>query len=154
MKLLVLVYCGAWWLFKDISYPLLSCVTAILLIFQLITAKLLSKKDQELKHSLKDDFKFMGLQNLDLLSHKHTLEKYFKYEITTDRYEKIKVISDFSTAFYKKAQEVLKYRNGIITDFDYAAMDCEKLYTEVLRLKKQVEIQNERNTLKKEIFNI
>jgi hypothetical protein len=72
-------------------------------------------------------------------------------EISMDEYKVVKNLYEINDLFSKKYKEIIDYRNGIFTYFDYRVLNCRKLLSMAEEEVKREQVKAEIETFKKEI---
>ncbi|HFF4570491.1 TPA: hypothetical protein ACGC1F_001952 [Acinetobacter baumannii] len=128
-----------------------------LLIYCLIVTALwiytASKADKESDLLIKKNFpNYFNVYGHHNLLDEESLKYLFSTEVTLDEYKIIKSLAELSPEFNIKLKEIMKFRNGVFTIYDYRVLNCKRLLSisekETNRSKEQAEIDE----FKKEII--
>ncbi|MFU0261611.1 hypothetical protein ACK3DY_19265, partial [Acinetobacter baumannii] len=133
-----------------------SLIYFLLLYCLIVTALWMysaSKADKESDLLIKKNFPnyFNVYGHHDLLD-EESLKYLLSTEVTLDEYKIIKSLAEISPEFNIKLKEIMKFRNGVFTIYDYRVLNCKRLLSisekENNRSKEQAEIDE----FKKEII--
>ncbi|MGQ1269975.1 hypothetical protein ACT4XR_20400 (plasmid) [Acinetobacter baumannii] len=135
------------------STPFMYCLFLYCLIVTALWLYTASKADQESDLLIKKNFpNYFNVYGHHNLLDEESLKYLLSTEVTLDEYKIIKSLAELSPDFNIKLKEIMKFRNGIFTIYDYRVLNCKRLLSmseqETNRSKEQAEIDE----FKKEII--